>query len=95
MDLYIYKFYLVFYSTSLLNYTFNLNSNLDSNLVAIYPQSMLYNYCTNFESMILYVLYVSFTFLIFFFSYFFLFREKKYFERGTRIKGYKINYSCE
>jgi hypothetical protein len=76
MDLYIYKFYLVFYSTSLLNYTFNLNSNLDSNLVAIYPQSMLYNYCTNFESMILYVLYVSFTFLIFFFSYFFLFRKK-------------------
>jgi hypothetical protein len=32
--------------------------------VAIYPQIMLHNYCTNFESMILYILYVSFVFPI-------------------------------
>jgi hypothetical protein len=37
---------------------------LDSNLVAIYPQIMLHNYCTTFESMILYIIYVSFIFLI-------------------------------
>jgi hypothetical protein len=59
---------------------------LDSNLVAIYPHVMLHNYCTNFESMILYILYESFTFLISFFSYCILFRKNSILNVGQKLK---------